>query len=261
MTKRRHTPSTSKVRRRELGFKRKGDGRHQGRIRRPDPAGIHVEPTEKNLTGVAGLAPFGAFIRELGIDAALSRRFSGLKTGRTVIYPMAAQMRLLMDSALAGEERVFGIEALAVYPLFVRLAGGVVPSIDTVYRDLCRFDEEALDALHSMVVDHGLALVARRKHRFVHIDVDTTVEPLFGMQAGGHCRARTHATAAGRAIIRSWRASPRSRPLSGPSCDRATRASAKPMCPSSRSASTGRAPQRRARPSTCGSTARGIAAP
>ncbi|AUX43622.1 uncharacterized protein SOCE26_050740 [Sorangium cellulosum] len=82
------------------------------------------------------------------------------------------------------EERVFGIEALAVDPLFVHLAGGTVPSIDTIYRDLCRFDEDALEALHSMVVDHGLALVARRKHRFVHIDVDTTVEPLFGMQQG-----------------------------------------------------------------------------
>ncbi|WP_438020314.1 IS1380 family transposase [Sorangium sp. So ce315] len=184
MTKRKHTPSTSKVRRRELGFKRKGDGRQQERIRRPDPARIHVERTEKNLTGLAGLAPFGAFLRELGVDAALSRRFSRLKTGRSVIYPMAAQMRLLMDSALAGEERVFGIEALAVDPLFVRLAGGVVPRIDTVYRDLCRFDEDALEALHSMAVDHGLALVARRKHRFLHIDVDTTVEPLFGMQEG-----------------------------------------------------------------------------
>nr|WP_236644096.1 transposase [Sorangium cellulosum] len=144
------------MRRRQLGFKRKGDGRHQKRIRRPDPSTLHVNPTETNLTGVAGLAPFGAFIRELGVDAALSRSLSRLKTGRSVIYPMAAQMRLLMDSALAGEERVFGIEALAVDPLFVRLAGGVVPSIDTVYRDLCRFDEEALEALHSMVVDHGL---------------------------------------------------------------------------------------------------------
>ncbi|XXU81970.1 hypothetical protein WMF21_29820 [Sorangium sp. So ce1099] len=58
---------------------------------------------------------------------------------------MAAQMRLLMDSALAGEERIFGIEALAVDPLFVHLAGGMVPSIDTVYRDLCRFETVALD--------------------------------------------------------------------------------------------------------------------
>ncbi|XXS93562.1 transposase [Sorangium sp. So ce590] len=58
------------------------------------------------------------------------------------------------------------------------------PSIDTVDRDLCRFDDDALEALHSMVVAHGLALVARRKHRFVHIDVDTTVEPLFGVQEG-----------------------------------------------------------------------------
>ncbi len=32
-------------------------------------------------------------------------------------------------------------ESLAADPLFVRLAGGVVPSLDTVYRDLCRFDD------------------------------------------------------------------------------------------------------------------------
>jgi hypothetical protein len=140
MTKRWHTPSTSKMRRRELGFKRKGDGQHQERIRRPDPRRLHVEPTEKDLTGVAGLAPFGAFVRELGVDGALHRRFFRLKTGRSVIYPMAAQMRLLMDTALAGEERVFGIEALAVDPLFVRLAGGVVPSITY-------FDDHGLRAI------------------------------------------------------------------------------------------------------------------
>ncbi|XYI02096.1 hypothetical protein ACMHYB_20895 [Sorangium sp. So ce1128] len=38
------------------------------------------------------------------------------------------------------------LEALAVDPLFVRLAGGVVPSIDNVYRDVGRFDEEASEA-------------------------------------------------------------------------------------------------------------------
>lgn len=74
MTERRRTPNISKVRRRELGFTSQGDGRHQNRILRPDPSTsrIHVEPTEKNLTGLARLAPFGAFIRELDVDAASS---------------------------------------------------------------------------------------------------------------------------------------------------------------------------------------------
>ena len=36
---------------------------------------------------------------------------------------------------------MFGLEALAADPVFVHLAGGVVPSIDTVYRDLRRFDD------------------------------------------------------------------------------------------------------------------------
>jgi hypothetical protein len=41
-----------------------------------------------------------------------------------VVYPMPAQLRLLMDAALVGEARVFGIEALSADPLFVHLAGG-----------------------------------------------------------------------------------------------------------------------------------------
>ncbi|XXY04507.1 hypothetical protein WMF26_36750 [Sorangium sp. So ce185] len=45
------TPSTSTVRRRKLGFNRTRDGRRQERIRRPNPARVHVERMGKNLTG------------------------------------------------------------------------------------------------------------------------------------------------------------------------------------------------------------------
>ena len=76
-----------------------------------------------------------------GIDAELARLFFRLKSSPMVIYPMETQLRLLLDANVAGEHRVFGLESLAPDPLFVRLAGGVVPSIDTVYRDLGRFDE------------------------------------------------------------------------------------------------------------------------
>jgi hypothetical protein len=69
---------------------------------------------------------------------------------------MHAQMRLLMDAIVVGEPRVFGVEALAADPLFTQLAGGVVPSIDTLYDDLARFDDAALAALEEMVAEHGL---------------------------------------------------------------------------------------------------------
>ena len=101
-----------------------------------------------------------------------------------VVYPMEAQMRLLMDAAAVGEHRVFGVEALSADPLFVHLAGGVVPSLDTLYRDLRRFDEPALVALEEMMAAHGLEPVRAKRRPLVHLDVDTTVEPIFGEHEG-----------------------------------------------------------------------------
>jgi len=199
------TPATSihKVRREVRGGKR-GDGhRRNQRIRRADPTRIHAGPDDPTLTGAAGLASFGVFCRQKEVDAELRRRFYRLKNGPTVVYPMEAQLRLLLDSNVAGEARVFGLESLAADPLFVRLAGGVVPSLDTVYRDLCRFDDEAIGALEELMVEHGLALVRDLESKHVHLDVDTTVESLFGSQEGAMCgpNPRYHARASYHPIL------------------------------------------------------------
>src|SRR5580658_4614370 len=118
------TTSIHKVRRDALGGKR-GDGdRRCGRVVRPDPRRIRVADGDASLTGCGGLAHFGGFLRRQGVDRELRQRFSRLKSGRRVVYPMAAQMRLLIDAAVVGEDRVFGLESWAADPLFVRLAGG-----------------------------------------------------------------------------------------------------------------------------------------
>ena len=126
-----HTTTTSihKVRRDALGGKR-GDGHRRlgQRIVRPDPQRVRVSGGDASLTGCAGLAQFGAFLRHEGVDRELHRRFARLKSGPLVVYPMAAQLRLLIDAATVGEERVFGLESWAADPLFVRLAGGVIPA-------------------------------------------------------------------------------------------------------------------------------------
>jgi hypothetical protein len=126
------TTSIHKVRRDALGGKR-GDGHKRlgHRIVRPDPRRIRVAEGDASLTGCGGLASFGAFLRQQGIDRELGRRFSRLKAGPLVVYPMPAQMRLLIDAATVGADRVFGLESWAADPLFVRLAGGVIPSLDT----------------------------------------------------------------------------------------------------------------------------------
>ena len=176
--------SIHKVRRDVRGGKRgDGDRRHK-RIVRSDPTRIHPGRSDATLTGVAGLASFGSFCRRKGVDADFRRLFYRLKSSVMVVYPMEAQLRLLLDANVAGEARVFGLESLAADPLFVRLAGGVVPSLDTVYRDLCRFDDTAIGDLEAMMVTHGLAPVRALKLTQVHLDVDTTVECLFGSQEG-----------------------------------------------------------------------------
>jgi hypothetical protein len=195
-----HATSIHKVRRDVRGGKRgDGDRRHE-RIRRADPTRIHRGQGDTTLTGVAGLASFGSFCRRKGVDAELRRLFFRLKSSPMVVYPMEAQLRLLLDANVAGEARVFGLESLAADPLFVRLAGGVVPSIDTVYRDLCRFDDQAVADLEAMMVEQGLVAVHELKSKSVHLDVDTTVECVFGSQEGAlpgpnpryHARASYH---------------------------------------------------------------------
>jgi hypothetical protein len=175
-----------KVRRRALGGKRAMGWDMQARarrIRRPDPHRVRLGNPDATLTGVAGLVPFGVFLRRQGIDRVL-HSFDGIKSGRGVVYPMGAQLRLLLDAAAVGELRVFGIESLGADPLFVHLAGGSVPSVDTVYRDLCRVGDFDLAKLELVMANQGLEEVRRLRLDRVHLDVDTTVEPLFGHQEG-----------------------------------------------------------------------------
>lgn len=174
------------MRREILGGKR-GPGHHWQRagrkIRRPDAGCIAEGQPDATLTGVGGLVGFGQFTRRHGIEGELRRRFGSLKRGPSVVYPMAEQLRLLLDLAVVGEDRIFALEALSADRLFVHLAGGAIPSLDTVYRDLRRMDQPGLGSMEEMMAAHGLAALPS-SIRHVHVDLDTTVEPLFGCQEG-----------------------------------------------------------------------------
>jgi hypothetical protein len=187
MTKTTSTPRTRKVRRRSAGGKpaRGWDLQRAGRrIRRADVRKLRIGETDARLTSVGGLVSFNAFVSELGLARELRRRFGHLKKGAGVVYPMGAQMQLLLDASVAGAQRVFDLEMLAADPLFVHLAGGSVPSIDVLYDDLRRFDAHTLEDLEALLADHGVAPLRGRRLDEVFLDVDTTVTPLFGEQEG-----------------------------------------------------------------------------
>lgn len=184
MKQREQAPRTRKVRRDVTGGKRGDGNQRRRRRRRPDPRIIRSGRPDPTVTSVAGLVGFGVFLREVGVDRAFDADFNRLKAGRGVVYPMGAQLRLLTDAFAVGETRVFGVEGLAADPLFTYLAGGVVPSLDTLYDDLERFDAEALRVLEQRVAEHGLTRVPRLRGPFVHLDLDTTVLPMFGEHEG-----------------------------------------------------------------------------
>jgi hypothetical protein len=118
------------------------------------------------------------------LDRELRRGLVGMKTGLAVVYPMADQVRTLVDLFVTGEHRVFGLEAAAADPLFVHLAGGSVCSVDTMYRDLARFDDDRIAWLDSLVGAQVEATAVKARLREAHLDIDTTVEPVFGHAEG-----------------------------------------------------------------------------
>jgi hypothetical protein len=187
MTKPALTSSTHKVRRDATGGKRGMGHEYQAKGRkvvRPDATRTEVVGDDPSLTALGGLVGFGSFLRAEGVDSELQRDFGAMKVGKRVVYTMGGQLRMLIDAAVAGQERVFGLEGLAADPLFVRLNGGTVPSIDTVYRDLERFKEDTVVRLESYMAGQGLAALRTLEQRVIHLDIDTTVEPLFGEQEG-----------------------------------------------------------------------------
>jgi hypothetical protein len=195
MTKTMSTPRTRKVRRRSAGGKpsRGWELQRAGRrIRRADVRKLRIGQTDAKLTTVGGLVSFNAFVREQGLPGELGRRFGHLKTGARVVYPMAAQMQLLLDVSVAGGQRVFDLEMLAADPLFVHLAGGSVPSIDILYDDLRRFDAQGLEDLEELLAAQGVAPLRDRRFDEVFVDIDTTVTPLFGEQEGARPGPNPH---------------------------------------------------------------------
>jgi hypothetical protein len=107
------TPSTNKMRRdlavgkRGYGWRRQVfDDKKRRLARRPDPKTIRSGKPDPSLTSVAGLVPFGVYLRDIGVDDQLEALFGDIKDGRWVVYPLHTQIRTLMDAMASGEQRI-----------------------------------------------------------------------------------------------------------------------------------------------------------
>jgi hypothetical protein len=162
---------------------------------------VHEVAVDEAMTSLGGLAAFAEFCRELGIHADIAKAVAGLKVGPAIVYPLEHLFSALVPMAALGMGRVFGFEQLAGDPLVEHVFGGEVPSIDTLYRDLRRPDDGALDGLETIANRLALQVFSERYGRealapgsVIELDVDTTVLERYGTQEGAergyHPRAR-----------------------------------------------------------------------
>ena len=175
---------TQKVRRDVTGGKRGTGGDGIAIDMSVDEDAIIFGAPDDNLTSFAGLVPFGAFLRSVGVIKRLEQ-FESLKAPNRV-YGMPDMIRMLLLALAAGQTRPFGIEVLAGDQGFRKLMNDGIPGLDTVYRDLSRFNDEAATRLGEIVVKFGLDAVAAAvgTQKRVHLDIDTTVLSVFGDPQG-----------------------------------------------------------------------------
>jgi hypothetical protein len=147
-----------------------------------------------DLTGatlVGGLNAIGGFVKKLGVDRKLSERFRHSKASWS-IWRLDRTLRMLLDAYFAGIERVYHFADLENEPLLCAQSGVErLCDLKTIYRDLQRFENpELLGALHGVlreVVGEALA-----GHKRVVLELDSTVETLYGHQEGAALGPNPH---------------------------------------------------------------------
>ena len=153
---------------------------------RPQARSKRTLPQQFDLTGatsLGGLNTVGKFIKSLGIDRALRRRFRSAKA-EWAKWPLDQTVRMMIDACLAGIDRLYHFEDLEQDPLLCA-SFGVERLCDTttLYRDLRRFEDGQNLAQLKGLVDEQV-VEALRGQRGAVLEFDSTVETLWGEQEG-----------------------------------------------------------------------------
>ena len=134
-------------------------------------------------TAVGGMNHLGRFLVKLEIEKRLAARFRDAKS-RWSSWRLDRVIAILLDAYFAGIERLYHFEDLETEPLLcARHRVDRLPDLNTLYRDLRRFeDPELLSALVDVLRE--IVVEALGKQPLVTLDIDSTVETLYGRQEG-----------------------------------------------------------------------------
>lgn len=134
-------------------------------------------------TALGGLHALGGFVRRRGVDRKLRDRFRKAKAPWST-WGLDTTLRLLLDAYFAGVERIYHFAELETEPLLCEQMGvSRLCDLTTLYRDLRRFeDPQLLRALEGVLQEVVIESLAGQDR--VVLDIDSTVETLYGEQEG-----------------------------------------------------------------------------
>ena len=142
-------------------------------------------------TALGGINQLAQFLRKLNIEQRLALRFRDAKSPWSA-WRLDRVIRILLDAYFAGIERLYHFEDLETEPLLCARHGVErLPDLNTLYRDLRRFEDPEL---HSALCDllREVVVEALRKQPLVTLDIDSTVETLYGRQEGAEIGPNPH---------------------------------------------------------------------
>ena len=142
-------------------------------------------------TALGGLNALGSFVKKLGVDRELRRRFRDAKAPWAT-WHLDVTLRTLLDTSFAGLDRLYHFEDLENDPMLCAQFGvDRLCDVKTLYRDLQRFEDPALlHSLHDLL--RGVVTQALRGSKRVVLEIDSTVETLFGDQEGAEIGPNPH---------------------------------------------------------------------
>jgi hypothetical protein len=162
------------------------------RRRRRETSKIFEERFDlSGATALGGVNQFGRFLVKLELEKRLAIRFRDAKS-RWSSWRLDRVIAILIDAHVAGIERLYHFEDLETEPLLCARHGVErLPDLNTLYRDLRRFeDRELMRALIDLLRE--IVIEAIRKQPLVTLDIDSTVETLYGRQEGAEIGPNPH---------------------------------------------------------------------
>jgi len=142
-------------------------------------------------TSLGGLNALAQFVRHLGIDRMLRERFRHAKAPWAK-WRLDLTVRTLLDSCFAGLDRLYHFEDLEADPLLcAQLGVDRLCDVKTLYRDLRRFEDPGLLASLQELLREVVG-EALRGHKRVVLELDSTVETIYGEQEGAAIGPNPH---------------------------------------------------------------------